>query len=98
MMKAFVLLVCMATMQSSAGEAAPLQQPGDVVRFLEDADSCIHLAGEISGERSAEQRQLVREINRYCDSAKRQLKRLDKKYKSNARVQEQLKPYREDLI
>ncbi|UTH73980.1 hypothetical protein [Chromobacterium sp. IIBBL 290-4] len=97
-MKAFFLLVCMATMQPSAAETAPPQQPGDVARFQEDADSCIHLSGEISGERSAEQRKLVKQINRYCDSAKRQLKRLDKKYKDNAKVQEQLKPYREDLI
>ncbi|MCD5361930.1 hypothetical protein [Chromobacterium aquaticum] len=80
---------------ATASEADP-QQP-DVKSFVDSADTCIHLSGELSGEKTPEQMRLVKQANKTCGTAKRKFKKLDKKYKINAQVQEVLSQYRDDL-
>lgn len=89
------LAVSLISGAAVASEAVP-QQP-DVKSFVDSADTCIHLSGELSGEKTAEQRRLVKQANKTCGVAKRKFKKLDKKYKTNAQVQEVLNQYRDDL-
>jgi hypothetical protein len=89
------LAVFLTTASAWSSEEIP-QQP-DVRRFVDNADTCTHLSGEISGENTAEQKKLIKQINKVCSLAKKQLKSLDRKYKNDSKVQETLNQYREDL-
>ncbi|OQS38264.1 hypothetical protein [Chromobacterium haemolyticum] len=89
------LAICLIAGGAIASEAVP-QQP-DVKSFVDSAEICVHLSGELSGEKTSEQMKLVKQTNKTCDMAKRKFKKLDKKYKMNAQEQEVLNQYRDDL-
>ncbi|MDF0605527.1 hypothetical protein HZU77_007670 [Neisseriaceae bacterium TC5R-5] len=69
----------------------------DVQRFIKNIETCQHLAGEVSGEPTAEQHALITKANRYCSRAKKQYRVLAKKYKMDDPVKKLLFNY-EDLI
>lgn len=67
----------------------------DVKIFIDNAETCEHLAGEITGMGDARQREVTKEVNKYCERAKRQQKRLLIKYNANPEVVAELKKWNE---
>ena len=56
--------------------------PPDVERFIDIADSCLHLAGEWDNSLPTEQQQdIKREVDKYCTQARKQYRALIAKYK-----------------
>ena len=71
--------------------------PPDIRRFVDEADLCIHLSGELDGTNTKEQKRLIQSVNQQCQKAKKMLGKLDKKYKNDVRAQEIFNQYRDDL-
>ncbi|UJB32911.1 hypothetical protein [Chromobacterium sp. Beijing] len=67
----------------------------DVKNFIDNAETCEHLSGEISGDNDARQREVIRDLNKYCNRAMKQQKRLLIKYKANPEVVAELKKWNE---
>jgi len=68
--------------------------PSDVSRFAEDADTCLHLAGEWdSSLPEAQQREIKRKVNVYCIRAKKQYRVLLVKYKDAPEIIRRLRDY-----
>ncbi|WP_146176762.1 hypothetical protein [Chromobacterium sp. Panama] len=67
----------------------------DVKNFIDNAETCEHLAGEITGMGDARQREVTKGVNKYCERAKRQQKRLLIKYKADPDVMAELKKWNE---
>lgn len=89
----FVLMA--ATGPASADQEKPVAPA--LQRFIESADRCIHLSGEISGEPGKEQKRLIHQTNRLCEAARRQFQQLDRQARNDAKIQAALEPYREDF-
>ena len=78
----FLFFLIIAQSVSAAG---PL--PKDVRTFVENAETCEHMAGEWDGDLpKSRQREITRAIKKYCAPAKRQLPLLMGKYKGNPRI------------
>lgn len=74
-----VFLFCLAIPLSSRADTS---SPPDVERFIDVADTCLHLAGEWdSSLPKAQQRDIERKANMYCTRAKKQYRVLLAKYK-----------------
>lgn len=54
--------------------------PKDVARFVDNADTCEHFAGESGDNDKARQREINQAIDQTCGPAQRQLKLLRVKY------------------
>ncbi|WP_156187757.1 hypothetical protein [Chromobacterium sp. LK11] len=67
----------------------------DVKIFIDNAETCEHLSGEISGDNDARQREVIRDLNKYCNRAIKQQKRLLIKYKADPDVMAELKKWNE---
>ena len=66
----------------------------DVKRFADNADTCLHLAGEFDSSLSKkEQKEIITSTNKYCLRAKKQLDALLIKYKNDPDVQEVISQY-----
>ena len=84
MIKQTIFFLLSVTVQS-VSMAGPL--PKDVRIFVENAETCEHMAGEWDGELpKSRQREITRAIDKYCASAKRQLPLLKNKYRENPHI------------
>ena len=84
MIKQTIFLLLLVTVQS-VSMAGPL--PKDVRAFVENAETCEHMAGEWDGDLpKSRQKELERAIKKYCAAAKRQLPLLTEKYKGNPKI------------
>lgn len=92
----FALQISPFSVGMALGDSIAPTQP-EVRHFVRDADMCLHLAGELSGENTLKQKRRIKQINKYCDSAKRQFIYLDKKYRADSTVQATLDQYRNEL-
>ncbi|USX14050.1 hypothetical protein NHH88_31175 [Oxalobacteraceae bacterium OTU3CAMAD1] len=84
MIKQAILLLLLVAVQGVSA-AGPL--PKDVRIFVENAETCEHMAGEWDGELpKSRQKEITRAIKKYCAPVKRQLRLLTEKYKGNRQV------------
>lgn len=84
MIKQTIVLLVLGTAQSISA-ANPL--PKDVRVFVNNAQTCEHMASEWDGELpTSRQREITRAIRKYCAPAKRRLPPLVKKYKGNSEI------------
>lgn len=89
-------LFFVVTMEPASADQVKPVAPA-LQRFIESADRCIHLSGEISGEPDKEQERLIRQANRLCEAARRQFQQLDRQARNDVKIQAALEPYREDF-
>lgn len=90
----FFLLLVTAQNISVAG---PL--PKDVRTFVENAETCEHMAGEWDGDLpKSRQREITRAIKKYCAAAKRQLPLLTEKYRENPQILRTISEYAYDSV
>lgn len=89
-------LFFVVTMEPASADQVKPVAPA-LQRFIESADRCIHLSGEISGEPGKEQERLIRQANKLCEAARRQFRQLDRQARNDAKIQAALEPYREDF-
>lgn len=80
----------------ACADASPAE-PRELRRFSDQAETCMHLSGELTGENTPAQMKLIRQVNQECGKAKRLFKRLDQKYKSDRQAQAALEKYRDAL-
>ncbi|UUE11380.1 hypothetical protein NMX13_07340 [Dickeya zeae] len=68
--------------------------PDDVQRFLDNAEECQYLSGEWDSTLpKSRQREIEREVDKYCKPAKKQQKELRHKYKGNQAIEGKLNEY-----
>ncbi|UJR62327.1 hypothetical protein [Dickeya zeae] len=68
--------------------------PDDVQRFLDNAEECQYLSGEWDSTLpKSRQREIEREVDKYCKPAKKQQKELRNKYKGNQAIEGKLSEY-----
>lgn len=68
--------------------------PDDVQRFLDNAEECQYLSGEWDSTLpKSRQREIEREVDKYCKLAKKQQKELKHKYKGNQAIEGKLSEY-----
>ncbi len=88
------LTICLAlplSLHADAGDSP------DIERFIDIADTCLHLAGEWdSSLPKAQQREIERKANSYCTRAKKQYRALLTKYKDIPEIVKRLQEF-EDL-
>lgn len=90
----FLLAVVAAQSVSAAG---PL--PKDVRAFVNNAETCEHMAGEWDGELpKSRQREITRAIKKYCAPAKRQLPLLREKYRGNPQILKTISEHAYDSV
>ena len=66
----------------------------DVKAFVTNAELCDHFAGEWGSELSkAGRKRIERSIDKYCGKAKRQMWRLQERYKEDAEIEELINKY-----
>ena len=70
--------------------------PEDASKILDQAVICRHLAGEINGDGSQEDKDTIREINLHCGEAGKNIRSIKIKYKNNIAVQNAIKTYYEN--
>ncbi|KXB29646.1 hypothetical protein AT959_17085 [Dechloromonas denitrificans] len=88
------LAICLAFPLSLRADAGVSP---DIERFVDIADTCLHLAGEWdSSLPKAQQREIERKANSYCMRAKKQYRALLIKYKDSPEIVRRLNDY-EDL-
>jgi len=96
MIKQTIFLFLLVTVQGIS-TAGPL--PTDVRVFVENAETCEHMAGEWDGELpKSRQREITRAITKYCAPAKRQLPRLSEKYKGNPKILKTISEHAYDSV
>ena len=94
--KIAILVVCFVV---STATLAKGTIPKDVQVFIENADACEHLAGEFDGGLSKQrQKEIERDVVRYCKPAQKQLKRLTEKYKNDAKLTEIIRSHANDSV
>lgn len=82
---------------SIATAANPM--PRDVRRFIANSDNCEHLAGEWdSSLPQSEQRRIERDVVRYCDAARMQLRALRKKYRGHSQIEQILSDHANEAV
>ncbi|HOY70415.1 MAG TPA: hypothetical protein PL131_07635 [Methylotenera sp.] len=77
----FVIFTCFSQ-QANAEQTLP----HDVNLFIQNADTCYHFAGEISGDNSKRDKEVQQNMRKPCNAADRQYKQLMKKYKHNTKL------------
>jgi hypothetical protein len=96
MIKQTIFFLLVATVQSISA-AGPL--PKDVRTFVENAETCEHMAGEWDGDLpKSRQREITRAIKKYCAPAKRQLPALTKKYRENPKILKAISAHAYDSV
>ena len=96
MIKQAILLLLLVAVQGVSA-AGPL--PKDVRIFVENAETCEHMAGEWDGELpKSRQKEITRAIKKYCAPAKRQLRLLTEKYKGNRQVLDTISQHAYDSV
>lgn len=89
-------LACL--MMSSVAFAKDLL-PTDVQVFIKNADACDHFAGEFDGGLSTKrQREVERQVVRYCRPAQKQLQQLSKKYIDDPRISKIIHSHANDAV
>lgn len=69
-------------------------EKNDVKQFVDNADTCLHLAGEFDSSLSTkEQKEITAPTNKYCLRAKKKLETLLIKYKNDPKVQATISQY-----
>ncbi len=88
------LSICLALPLSSHADSG---DSPDIERFVDIADTCLHLAGEWdSSLPKAQQQEIERKANSYCTRAKKQYRALLSKYKDRPEIFKRLQDF-EDL-
>ena len=73
--------------------------PKDVQVFIKNADACDHFAGEFDGGLSTKrQREVERQVVRYCRPAQKQLQQLSKKYIDDPRISKIIHSHANDAV
>lgn len=80
-----------------AAWADPAQLPKEVQRFIDRREGCDHMRGEDGDGDQQRQKEILRELDRYCTGTDKALARLRKKYAENPAVIARLKDF-EDVI
>ncbi|MES2742474.1 MAG: hypothetical protein V4754_16230 [Pseudomonadota bacterium] len=98
----FVMSACLCV-SSASGFCADTSLHNDVRRFIANADNCEHLAGESTGESDTisareAQREIERNVIKYCGAAQRQLKALRIKYKDDVDVNKILDEHENESV
>lgn len=71
-----------------------IKYPDDVQRFLNNAEECQYLSGEWdSSLPKSRQREIEREVDKYCKPAKKQQNALRHKYKGNQQIEDKLSEF-----
>ena len=96
MIKQAILLLLLVAVQGVSA-AGPL--PKDVRTFVENAETCEHMAGEWDGDLpKSRQKEITRAIKKYCAPAKRQLQLLTEKYKGNRQILDTISQHAYDSV
>jgi hypothetical protein len=70
--------------------------PKDASRTLDQAVNCSHLSGEMNGDKSQHDKEIIQSINNlHCGKVEANVIAIKNKYKSNAAVQKAFKIYYE---
>ena len=86
-----------AVAAQSVSAAGPL--PKDVRIFVNNAETCEHMAGEWDGELpKSRQREITRALKKYCAPAKRQLLLLNEKYRGNPQILKTISEHAYDSV
>lgn len=86
------LIFCLLPLQVTLANNTHL--PDDVQHFLNNAEECQYLSGEWdSSLPTSRQREIEREVNKYCKAAKKQQDELKHKYKGNQPIEDKLSEY-----
>jgi hypothetical protein len=73
--------------------------PHEVQQLINDAELCVHIAGEIDSNTPPEQlKQFNADADKYCPRAHKNLILMREKYKQNKDIMKALEPYYEPLI
>ncbi|QOL14067.1 hypothetical protein [Dickeya dianthicola] len=87
-----IILFCLLPWQVTL--ANPDHFPDDVQRFLNNADECQYFSGEWDSTLpKSRQRDIEREVNKYCKPAKKQQSELKNKYKGNQQIEDKLSEF-----
>jgi hypothetical protein len=90
-LKLAAFLFCLVTPLSLRADTS---SPSDVVRFIDVADTCLHLAGEWDNSLpKAQQRDIKRKVDKYCTRAKKQYRALLLKYKDTPDIVKRLQDF-----
>ncbi|MCO7263841.1 hypothetical protein [Dickeya zeae] len=90
----FFLLPWQVTLANTAHFPDDVKLPDDVQRFLNNAEECQYFSGEWDGTLpKSRQREIEREVDKYCKPAKKQQKELRNKYKGNQEIEGKLSEY-----
>jgi len=93
--KIVLMLALLAAPISRAADALPQ----DVRRFVRNAETCEHVAGEWDSELpESRRREISRAVDRYCAPAKRQLPLLTRKYRGNRYVSRTISKHAYDSV
>ncbi|ACT07526.1 hypothetical protein Dd1591_2698 [Dickeya chrysanthemi Ech1591] len=90
----FFLLPWQVTLANNVYLSDNVKHPDDVQRFLNNAEECQYFSGEWDGTLpKSRQREIEREVDKYCKPAKKQQKELRNKYKGNQVIEDKLSEY-----
>jgi hypothetical protein len=94
----FLVSVCLC-LSCANGSCAETSGHCDVDRFVENAENCVHLAGEWDSTLTkAEKREIQRAVIKDCGAAQKQLKALKIKYQNDPGVQKILTDHANDSV
>ena len=79
---------------------APAQEklPRDVARFIAQAQTCEHFAGEWDDNDKARQREITQAVAAFCGQAQRQWKRLSAKYAGQPKLEKVIADNANDAV
>ncbi|MCA7014850.1 hypothetical protein LF934_19650 [Dickeya dadantii] len=90
----FFLLPWQVTLANTVHFPDAVKLPDDVQRFLNNAEECQYLSGEWdSSLPKSRQREIEREVDKYCKPAKKQQNALRHKYKGNQQIEDKLSEF-----
>jgi hypothetical protein len=92
-------MICLASLILFGVTFAEELLPTEVESFIKNADACDHFAAEFDGGLSTKrQREIERQVVKYCRPAQRQLRQLSKKYRDNPKISKILHSHANDAV
>lgn len=92
-------MICLAWLMLFGATFAEESLPTEVKVFIKNADACDHFAGEFDGGLSTKsQREVERQVVKYCRPAQKQLQQLSKKYGDDPRVSKIIRSHANDAV
>ncbi len=88
-----IIFICTCFASKSSLNHKAYSNIFDIIKLIDSYEICIHLSGEINGDGSENDKEVIKNMNDSCEIASKKYNTLHKKYTKNSMASAWLKNY-----